>query len=63
MRYRSDKTDGPTAGTEMVDPLEFLARVTAHCPDKHQMMTRYSGWFANKVRGQRRRAEAPEGTV
>ena len=25
--YRSDKTDGPTAGTATVDPLEFLARL------------------------------------
>lgn len=30
VRYRSDKTEGLTAGTEPVDPLEFLARVTAH---------------------------------
>jgi hypothetical protein len=26
MTYRSDKSDGPTAGTEPVGPLEFLAR-------------------------------------
>ena len=25
--YRSDKSDGPTAGTETVDPLAFLARL------------------------------------
>ncbi|WP_396222973.1 transposase [Gemmatimonas sp.] len=30
--YRSDKADGPTAGTETVDPLEFLARVLVHIP-------------------------------
>jgi len=40
VRYRSDKLEGPTAGTETVDPLEFLARITAHIPDKHQVMTR-----------------------
>jgi hypothetical protein len=56
VRYRSDKTEGPTAGTETVDPLEFLARVTAHIPDKHQVMTRYYGWYANRPRGHRRRA-------
>ena len=28
--YRSDTSDGPTAGTETVDPLEFLARVLMH---------------------------------
>ncbi|MBK8648885.1 MAG: transposase [Gemmatimonadetes bacterium] len=32
--YRSDKSEGPTAGTETVDPLEFLARVLVHIPDK-----------------------------
>jgi hypothetical protein len=60
VRYRSDKSDGPTAGTETVDPLEFLARVTAHIPDKHQVLTRYYGWYANRVRG-RRRAETDTG--
>ena len=63
VRYRSDKPEGPTAGTETVDPLEFLARVTAHIPDKHQVMTRYAGWYANRVRGLRRRAGVPEGTA
>ena len=56
VRYRSDKSDGPTAGTETVDPLDFLARVTPHIPDKHQVLTRYYGWYANRVRGRRRRA-------
>ncbi len=41
--YRSDKTEGPTAGTEKLDPLEFLARLVTHIPDKRQVMTRYSG--------------------
>ena len=59
VRYRSDKADGPTAGTEIVDPLEFLARVTAHIPNKHQVMTRYYGYYANRVRGARRRREPP----
>ena len=55
VRYRSDKPDGPTAGTEAVDPLEFLARVTAHIPNKHQVLTRYYGYYANRVRDARRR--------
>ena len=63
VRYRSDKTDGPTAGTETVDPLEFLARVTAHIPDKHQVMTRYSGWYANRVRGKRRSTAVVDGAA
>ena len=35
-----EEADGPTAGTDTVDPLEFLARVTAHIPNNHQVMTR-----------------------
>lgn len=61
VRDRSDKVDGPTAGTETVDPLEFLARLTAHIPNKHQVMTRYYGYYANRVRGARRRREPPAG--
>ena len=55
--YRSDKSEGPTAGTETADPLEFLARVLVHIPDKGQVTTRYYGWYANRPRGMRRQAE------
>ena len=56
-KHRSDKSEGPTAGTETVDPLEFLARVLTHIPDKGQVTTRYYGWYANRPRGMRRQAE------
>ena len=49
--YRFDKVDGPTAGPEMVDPLEFLARVVTHIPDPGQVMQRYYGWYASRPRG------------
>ncbi len=49
--YRSDKSEGPTAGTETVDPLESLARVLVHVPDKGQVTRRYYGWYANRPRG------------
>lgn len=55
--YRSDKSDGPTAGTETADPIEFLARVLVHIPDKGHVMTRYYGWHANRARGMRRQDE------
>jgi len=42
--YRSDTSDGPTAGPETVDPLECLGRVLVHSPDKGQVTTRYDGW-------------------
>ncbi len=54
--YRSDRSEGPTAGTETVDPLEFLARVRVHMPDKGHVTTRYSGWYANRARGIREQA-------
>jgi Putative transposase len=55
--YRSDKSEGPTAGTETADPLELLARVLIHIPDKGHVTTRYYGWYANRPRGMRRQAE------
>ena len=54
--YRSDKSEGPTAGTETVDPLEFLARVLVHIPDTGHVTTRYYGWYANRPRGTRGKA-------
>ena len=54
--YRSDKSEGPTAGTETVDPLEFRARVLVHIPDKGHVTTRYYGWYANRPRGMREKA-------
>jgi hypothetical protein len=54
--YRSDKSDGPTAGTETMAPLEFLARVLVHIPDKGHVTTRYYGWYANRPRGMRAKA-------
>ena len=58
--YRSDTSEGPTAGTETEDPLEFLARVLVHIPDKGHVTTRYDGWYANRPRGLRRQAEPAE---
>ncbi len=32
--YTSDKAAGPTVGCHTFDPLEFIARLVAHIPDK-----------------------------
>ena len=53
MTYRSDKSEGPTAGLETVDPLEFLARGLVHLPNKGHVTTRYDGGYANRPRGVR----------
>ena len=56
--YRSDKAQGPTAGVETPDPLDFLARLVTHIPNPGQVMTRYYGWYASRTRGTRRRQAA-----
>jgi hypothetical protein len=43
--------DGAGQETEVMDYLEFIARVTSHIPDKGQVMVRYSGLYANAHRG------------
>jgi hypothetical protein len=51
------KADGPTAGTVVLDPLEFLAGLLTHIADPGQVMTRYDGWYASRTGGRRRRPE------
>ena len=63
MTSRSDKSDGSTAGTETVDPLEFLARVLMPIPDKGHVTTRYDGWYANRPRGIRGKAATAAAAV
>jgi hypothetical protein len=45
-----------TADQETMDYLEFIARVTAHIPDKGQVMVRYCGLYANAHRGKVKKA-------
>jgi len=60
MRSAPTSRTAPTAGTETADPLEFLARVLVHMPDKGHVTTRYYGRYANRPRGMRRQAQAVE---
>jgi hypothetical protein len=55
--YASDKADGPTVGRHSFAAVEFIARLVAHIPDKGQVMQRYYGYYANRTRGARRKAE------
>ena len=48
--------DGPGQETEVMDYLEFIARVTSHIPDKGQVMVRYYGLYANAHRGKAKKA-------
>ena len=54
--YHSDKPTGPTAGSETTDALEFLARLTSHIPEKGQVLQRYYGHYASRVRADRSKA-------
>jgi hypothetical protein len=59
VNYTSDKRVGPTVGTHAFDPLDFIALLVAHIPDKGQVMQRYYGYYSNRQRGARRKtAEA-----
>jgi len=40
-----------TRNFEIFDPLDFLAQVTQHIPDKGQHLIRYYGRYSNKTRG------------
>ncbi len=43
---------------EVFKPLDFLAEVTQHIPNRGEHQLRYYGWYSNKSRGQRAKKEA-----
>jgi len=43
------------------DPLSFIADLTCHIPDFRSKMTLYYGYYSNKKRGQRKKAENVKG--
>ena len=59
--YTSDKADGPTAGRHTIEATAFIARMAAHIPDKGQVLQRYFGYYANRTRGERRKASGMAG--
>jgi hypothetical protein len=44
---------GTPRNFEVFDPLDFLAEVTQHIPNKGEHQIRYYGWYSNKKRGLR----------
>ena len=56
VRLRSDKRDGPTAGTHDFPALEFLARLLAHVPDANEVLVRHYGAYSVRRRARWRRA-------
>jgi len=43
------------AETHTYQPLDFLAYVSLHIPDKGEQIVRYYGWYSNKNRGLRKK--------
>jgi len=41
--------------------LEFIAAITSHIPYRLMQITRYYGWYSNRMRGDRLKAEAEVG--
>jgi hypothetical protein len=48
---------GAKRNYEVLSPLDFLAEFTQHIPAKGAHLVRYYGWYSNKSRGLRRKAE------
>ena len=42
---------------QILPPLDFLAEFTQHIPPKGSHLIRYYGWYSNKSRGMRKKAE------
>jgi len=54
--YRSDRQHR----LENFDPLDWLARVASHIPEKGTQLVRYFGTYSNRFRGAARKAQACE---
>jgi hypothetical protein len=52
---------GPSRNFQVFDPLDFLAEVTQHIPDREHLI-RYYGWYSNKTRGRRARGQPARAT-
>lgn len=51
--------DGPA---KKLDPLEFLARLQAHIPDKWESTVRYFGIYSHRYRGEEKKIQVAETT-
>jgi len=48
--------EGIPRNHEIFEPLDFLAELTQHIPDRGEHQIRYYGWYSNKSRGVREKA-------
>ena len=54
-----DLAAGARRNFQVFDPLDFLAEVTQHIPDPGEHLIRYYGFYSNKSRGLRAKAQPP----
>lgn len=52
-----------TYRVETFSAVDFLARLVTHIPNKQEQTVRYYGYYSNKSRGMRAKAEAASGTA
>jgi hypothetical protein len=56
--YRSKMSHGKNKKNfHVFDPLEFIAAITQHIPEKSFQLVRYYGWYSNRMRGDRKKQE------
>lgn len=56
--YRSKMSHGGNKKNfQTFNTLGFIAAITSHIPDRYAQMARYVGWYSNRMRGDRRKAE------
>ena len=56
MPAQPDLFQGVSRNFQMFDPLDFLAELTQHIPNKGEHLTRYYRYYSNKSRGMRAKA-------
>ena len=56
--HADDLKAGANRNFQVLSPLDFLAEFTQHIPPKGFHLIRYYGWYSNKSRGMRKKAEA-----
>jgi len=59
--YRSKMTHGKNKRNfQVFPPLEFIAAITQHIPERSFQLVRYYGWYSNRMRGDRTKQEERE---
>ncbi len=66
--YRSKMSHGKNKKNfQVFAPLEFIAAISQHIPEKSFQLVRYYGWYSNRMRGDRKKqdlaAQCPDQTA